>query len=89
VPRCHLALLTIRLTVCIRVCWLSLTVSEQQDQLAHSVVYSMYLESTHVQHSSACRKQCLSLPHGSHIAVNSIQQIVEEDVELITDPADR
>jgi hypothetical protein len=25
----------------------------------------------------------LSLPPGSHIAVNSIQQIVEEDVELI------
>jgi hypothetical protein len=46
---------------------------DQQDQLAHAV-YTM----------TAFRKQCLSLPHGSHIAtVNSIQQIVEEDVELI------
>jgi hypothetical protein len=31
---------------------------------------------------TAFRKQCLSLPHGSHITVQSIQQVVEEDVEL-------
>jgi hypothetical protein len=42
---------------------------DQQDKLAH-VDYTM----------TAFRKKCLSLPHGSHIAVNCIQQVVEEDV---------
>jgi hypothetical protein len=45
---------------------------DQQDQLVH-VVYTM----------TAFRNHCLTLPHGSHIAVNSVQRIVEEDVELI------
>jgi hypothetical protein len=44
---------------------------DQQDQLAH-VVYTM----------TVFREQCLSLPHGSHIAITNVQQIVEEDVEL-------
>jgi hypothetical protein len=44
---------------------------DQQDQLAH-VVYTM----------TAFREHCLSLPHGSHIAITSVQQLVEEDVEL-------
>jgi hypothetical protein len=44
---------------------------DQQDQLAH-VVYTM----------TAFREHCLSLPHGSHIAITNVQQIVEEDVEL-------
>jgi hypothetical protein len=50
---------------------LSIFDCDQQDQLAH-VVYTM----------PAFRKQCLSLPHGSHITVQSIHQVVEEDVEL-------
>jgi hypothetical protein len=41
------------------------------DQLAH-VVYTM----------TVFREHCLSLPHGSHIAITNVQQIVEEDVEL-------
>jgi hypothetical protein len=45
---------------------------DQQDQLAH-VVYTV---TVFIEH-------CLSLPHGSHIAVTHVQQIVEEDVELI------
>jgi hypothetical protein len=44
---------------------------DQQDQLAH-VVYTM----------SVFQEHCLSLPHGSHIAITNVQQIVEEDVEL-------
>jgi hypothetical protein len=44
---------------------------DQQDQLAH-VVYT----------KTAFREHCLSLPHGSHIAITIVQQIVEEDVEL-------
>jgi hypothetical protein len=51
---------------------LSIFDCDQQDQLAH-VVYTM----------TAFRNHCLTLPHGSHIAVNSVQRIVEEDVELI------
>jgi hypothetical protein len=44
---------------------------DQQDRLAH-VVYTM----------TAFREHCLSLPHGSPIAITNVQQIVEEDVEL-------
>ena len=51
---------------------LSIFDCDQQDQLAH-VVYTM----------TVFRNHCLSLPHGSHIAVNNVQQIVEQDVELI------
>jgi hypothetical protein len=51
---------------------LSVFDSDQQDQLAH-VVYTM----------TVFRNHCLSLPHGSNVAVNVVQQIVEEDVELI------
>jgi hypothetical protein len=46
-----------------------LIVVTQQDQLAH-VVYTMTLFT---------REHCLSLPHGSHIAVTNVQQIVEEE----------
>jgi hypothetical protein len=45
--------------------------SIQQDQLAHAV-YTM----------TVFREHCLSLRHGSHIAITNVQQIVEEDVEL-------
>ena len=45
---------------------------DQQDQLAH-VVYTMTI----------FRNQCLSMPQGSHITVDNVQQVVEEDVELI------
>jgi hypothetical protein len=51
---------------------LSIFDCDQQDQLAH-VVYTM----------TAFRNHCLSLPHGNHLVVNNVQQIVEEDVELI------
>jgi hypothetical protein len=50
---------------------LSIFDCDQQDQLAH-VVYTMIV----------LREHCLSLPHGSHIAIANVQQIVEEDVEL-------
>jgi hypothetical protein len=41
---------------------------DQRDQLAH-VVYTM----------TVFREHCLSLPHGSHIAITNVQQMVEED----------
>jgi hypothetical protein len=44
---------------------------DQQDQLA-KVVYTITLAQGH----------CMSLPHGSHVAVTNVQQVVEEDVEL-------
>jgi hypothetical protein len=47
---------------------------DHQDQLAH-VVYMMTVFR---------REHCLSLPHGSHIAITNVQQIVEADVELTT-----
>jgi hypothetical protein len=50
---------------------LSILDCDQQDQLAHAV-YTM----------TVFRDHCLSLPHGSHIAITNVQQIVEEDVEL-------
>jgi hypothetical protein len=51
---------------------LSILNCDQQDQLAH-VVYTM----------TVFREHCLSLPHGSHVAITNVQQlIVEEDVEL-------
>ena len=51
---------------------LSIFDCDQQDQLAHAI-YTM----------TTFRSQCLSLPHGSHVALNSIQQIVDEDMELV------
>jgi hypothetical protein len=57
-------------TQSVQACLLSIFDCDQQDQLAH-VVYTM----------TAFRKQ-LSLPHGSNTSVQSIQQVVEEDVEL-------
>ena len=51
---------------------LSLFDCDQQDQLAH-LVYTM----------TVFRNQCLTMPQGSHINVDNIQQVVEEDVELI------
>jgi hypothetical protein len=56
-------------------CLLSIVDCDQQDQLAH------------VHTDDCCRTHCVlvqdQLPHGSRIAVNSVRQIVEEDVELI------
>jgi hypothetical protein len=51
---------------------LSIFDCDQQDQLAH-VVYTMTV---------ILRDHCLPLPHGSHIPITNVQQIVEEDVEL-------
>jgi hypothetical protein len=44
----------------------------QQDQVTR-VVYTM----------TAFRKWCVSLQHGAHFTVNTVQPIVEEDVELV------
>jgi Reverse transcriptase (RNA-dependent DNA polymerase) len=51
---------------------LSIFDCDHQDQLAH-VVYIV----------TVFRNHCLSLPHGNHIVVNDVQQIVEEDDEVI------
>jgi hypothetical protein len=48
---------------------LSIFDCDQQDQLAH-VVYTMTVFRDH---------SGLPLPHGSHIAITNVQQIVEED----------
>jgi hypothetical protein len=49
--------------------------TNQQDQFAHGV-YKI----------TVFREHCFSLPHGSHIAITNVQQIVEEDVELTRIP---
>jgi hypothetical protein len=55
---------------------LSIFDCDQQDQLAN-VVYATIV-------FRLCGDHCLSLPHGSHYSDHqSLQQIVEEDVELI------
>jgi hypothetical protein len=50
---------------------LSIIDCDQLDQLA-DVVYTM----------TVFRHHCLSLPHGSHLAITNVQHIVEEDEDL-------
>jgi hypothetical protein len=53
--------------------WQACGVARNESGMVYSlVVYTM----------TAFREHCLSLPHGSHIAITNVQQIVEEDVEL-------